>query len=285
MLIRNYSVHIYAAAFFLIFAGCQSNKQKISLPSPQGYDLQNPTVIKLNLALIEISGISFYAKDSTVFAIEDEDGVFSKIYLKNNAQVKNWRFDKAHDYEDLVLFDSTFYVLISNGDIETLQFKGDSMVTNKTKYPGSDKLTNEFESLYYDDSLRQLIMICKDCKDDKKNTVSAWGFNIDSLTYTPGLFSIDASAFKEKLGKEKFKPSAAAINPVTNELYILSSVNKLLVICGRKGNIKEIFNLDPKNFKQPEGITFTPTGDLLISNESADLGPANILIFKRKKKG
>ncbi len=285
MLIRNYPVHIYAAAFFLIFAGCQSNKQKISLPSPQGYDLPNPTIVKLKPALIEISGISFYAKDSTVFAIEDEDGVFSKIYLKNNAQVKNWRFDKAHDYEDLVLFDSTFYVLISNGDIETLQFKGDSMVTNKTKYPGSDKLTNEFESLYYDDSLRQLIMICKDCKDDKKNTVSAWGFNIDSLTYTPGLFSIDASAFKEKLGKEKFKPSAAAINPVTNELYILSSVNKLLVICGRKGNIKEIFNLDPKNFKQPEGITFTPTGDLLISNESADLGPANILIFKRKKKG
>ena len=285
MLTRNYPIHIYAAAFFFIFTGCQANKEKTTHPSPAGYDLQNPTVIKLNSALIEISGISFYAKDSTVFAIEDEDGVFSKIYLNKNAQVKNWRFDKTHDYEDLVLFDSTFYILISNGDIETLQFKGDSMVTTKTKYPGSDKVTNEFESLYYDDSLRLLIMICKDCKDDKKNAVSAWGFNIDSLTYTPDLFSIDESAFKGKLGKEKFKPSAAAINPVTNELYILSSVNKLLVISGRKGNVKDVFDLDPKNFKQPEGITFTPTGDLLISNESADLGPANILIFKRKKKG
>lgn len=284
MRIRNYPIHIYAAAFFFIFTGCQSNKEKKILPSPPQYDLQNPTIIKLNLDLIEISGISFYAKDSTVFAIEDEDGIFSKIYLNKNAQVKNWRFDKAHDYEDLVLVDSTFYILISNGDIETLDFEGDSMVTTKTKYP-RDKVTNEFESLYYDDSLRQLIMICKDCQDDKKNIVSAWGFDIDSLTYTPGLFSIDASAFEEKLGKEKFKPSAAAINPATNELYILSSVNKLLVISGRKGNIKEVFDLDPKNFKQPEGITFTPTGDLLISNESADLGAANILIFKRKKKG
>ncbi len=285
MLIRNYSVHIYAAAFFFILTGCQPKKTKTRLPSPQQYDFQNPTVIKLNQALIEISGISFYPKDSTVFAIEDEDGIFSKIYLNNNTQVKNWRFDKAHDYEDLVLFDSTFYVLISNGDIETLKFTGDSMVTNKTKYPGSVKTTNEFESLYYDDSLRQLIMICKDCQDDKKNVVSAWGFNIDSLTYTPELFSIDASAFKEQLGKEKFKPSAAAINPATNELFILSSVNKLLLISNRRGNIKEVFTLDPKNFKQPEGIAFTPTGDLLISNESADLGPANILIFKRKKKG
>jgi len=49
--------------------------------------------------------------------------------------------------------------------------------------------------------------------------------------------------------------------------------------------VKEVYKLDPKIFKQPEGITFTPTGDLLISNEAALTGAANILIYKRKKKG
>ena len=95
----------------------------------------------------------------------------------------------------------------------------------------------------------------------------------------------DTSREKSTDKKLHFKPSAAAINPVINELYILASVNNLLVTADRKGNVKEVYNLDPKIFKQPEGITFTPTGDLLISNEAALTGAANILIYKRKKKG
>ena len=35
------------------------------------------------------------------------------------------------------------------------------------------------------------------------------------------------------------KPSGAAVNPVTGELYILSSINKLLVVAERNGKIKE----------------------------------------------
>ena len=128
-------------------------------------------------------------------------------------------------------------------------------------------------------------MLCKDCQDDKKKTLSVWTIDLNSLEYTPAAFSIDVVPIDKKLGEDKirFKPSAAGLNPVTNELYILASVNKLLVVADRKGNVKEVYNLDPKIFKQPEGITFTPTGDLLISNEAALTGAANILIYKRKK--
>jgi DNA-binding beta-propeller fold protein YncE len=91
----------------------------------------------------------------------------------------------------------------------------------------------------------------------------------------------------KKLGlpKMKLKPSAAAINPVTNELYILASVNNLLVVTDRQGKFKEVYVLDPGIYKQPEGITFTPAGDMIISNESHETGLANILILKNKKKG
>ncbi len=57
------------------------------------------------------------------------------------------------------------------------------------------------------------------------------------------------------------------------------------MIADNKGNVKEVYELDPVIYKQPEGITFTPWGDLLISNEAAESGNANILIFKSKKKG
>ena len=61
---------------------------------------------------------------------------------------------------------TAFYVLISNGDIESLQFTtGDSVITNKYIFPDANKKKNEFESLYYDDSLQQLVILCKDCED------------------------------------------------------------------------------------------------------------------------
>ena len=72
------------------------------------------------------------------------------------------------------MHDSTFYLLISNGDIETLKFKGDSIIKSKSSISGCKQKTNEFETLYYDNSLG-LVMLCKDCEDDKKKMVTAWG--------------------------------------------------------------------------------------------------------------
>jgi hypothetical protein len=50
-----------------------SNKNKINLPAKE-YDLKYPSILQLNDALLEISGISFYPKDTSVFAISDKNG-------------------------------------------------------------------------------------------------------------------------------------------------------------------------------------------------------------------
>jgi len=43
--------------------------------------------------------------------------------------------------------------------------------------------------------------------------------------------------------------------------------------------------LDPLIYRQPEGIAFTPWGDLLISNEAGDkYGTSTLLILKPRKK-
>jgi hypothetical protein len=63
-------------------------------------------------------------------------------------------------------------------------------------------------------------------------------------------------------------------------LYIVSSINKLLVVTDTNGNLKQAYPLEAELFKQPEGIAFTASGDMLISNEAAGNGSANILIYK-----
>ncbi|HEY8689284.1 MAG TPA: SdiA-regulated domain-containing protein [Chitinophagaceae bacterium] len=264
------------------YEGC--GPDKTGSQSPPGYDLNTPVKITLPIGLDEISGISYYAKDSSVFAEIDEDGMLFKIYMDGSGKIKQWHYDKKHDFEDIVMHDSTFYLLISNGDIETLKFDGDSIIKSKSQFPDASKKANEFETLYYDPSFG-LVMLCKNCEDDKKKVVTAFACKPDSSVYNVA-FQMDVKPIAEKSKEEKFhfKPSAAAINPLTNELYILASVNKLLVVTDRSGNVKNVYTLDPVIFNQPEGITFTPWGDLLISNEKGEEDNATLLIFKPVKK-
>jgi len=251
--------------------------------SPPGYDLTKPFLLKLPVELDEISGVAFYARDSSVFAIGDEFGWLYKIPLTAGKPIRKWKFSSEGDYEDIVMVDKVFYVLQSNGNITAFTFdEHNQVLAQQQQFPSKG---NEFEILYYDPHKFKLILLCKDCETDKKKALTAYWFDLLHKRFDDSS-SINVTAIANMIGEKKikFKPSAAAINPVTDELYILSSVNKLLVITDRNGNPKQAFPIDGSLFKQPEGITFTPEGDMIISNEAADRGVANLLFFKYNKK-
>ena len=251
--------------------------------SPDGYDLTQPIAIKLPLELDEISGVAYYAKDTSLFAIQDESGLLYKIPLNRPQNIEKWKYKKGADYEDVVLLNESFFVLVSNGDIVGVRFLSeDSIQESKFKFP-FDK-GSEFEILFYDATINKLRLICKDCESDKKKYLSGYLFDPVTHEYSEDPVRIDVQSITALLGKDKmkFKPSAAAINPATHELFIISAINKLLVIVDKTGKAKEVHRLDKANFKQPEGLTFSPGGTMFISNEAADIGVANILIFPRK---
>ncbi|NJO24841.1 MAG: hypothetical protein HC867_02185 [Bacteroidia bacterium] len=85
-------------------------------------------------------------------------------------------------------------------------------------------------------------------------------------------FMIDTKKVRALLNDKNLecRPSAAAIHPVLNKLFVLCSVGKVLIICDTEGNVEEAFRLDPAFFPQPEGITFAPNGDMFICNEGQD---------------
>ena len=280
---------IYRKLLLLFFCGmgcfaigCKNKSSDTTYPSPEGYNINKPIVTKLPPMLDEISGISFYPKDKSLFAIHDERGWLYKIYLGNKLKVDKWKYSTGADFEDVAMVDSMFFAIKSNGNIVAFRFaRPDSPLVKTFHLPEKGK--KEFETLYYDSSRQELLMICKDCESDEKNLTSAYAFDYKQMKYLDSpVFVIDAKHIEKKLGDKmpKFKPSAAAINPRTGELFIISSVNKILVVVENTGKVKDVFQLDPILFKQPEGLTFTPEGDLLISNESAGVGPATILLFK-----
>src|SRR6478672_9156366 len=264
----------------LILADSCSSRNSNSYPSPPGYNFSKPYIYKLPTALDEISGLFFYPKDSGIFAIQDEKGWLFKIHLKNPLQIERWKFSNGADYEDLSLVDSTFYVLKSKGVVEKFKFATPDSVSLQSLPISAGK--NEFETLYYDSAKHQLIVICKNCEQDTRKEVSSWAFDMANDSFVPA-FKVETETIKEQLGEDekfRFKPSAAAIHPLTGELYVIASVNRALVILNKDHSVKNAYKINPALFKQPEGLTFTPNGDLIISNEAADKGAADMLIFK-----
>ena len=248
------------------------------------YNFSQPYLINLPPVLDEISGIAYYPKDTSVFAIVDEEALLYKIPLNDASNIQQWAFGKAGDYEDIILKDSIFYILVSNGTIKSLQFVGSDIKTAKYDFiTGEKKSSNEFESMYVDSG--NIVILCKDCEADKKVKTSRFALNIAAAQFNeiqPLHNAAIASMIEDK--KVALKASAAAINPVTNQLYVISAVNKTLYIFDAELNPVEFFELNPKIYKQPEGIAFTPEGDLIISNEVYLEGNPNLLVLKNKKK-
>ena len=47
----------------------------------------------------------------------------------------------------------------------------------------------------------------------------------------------------------KFRPSAAAINPITKDIWVVSSTNDLIVVIDRKGNMKDVYTLESRHIQ------------------------------------
>lgn len=275
-----------ALALLLLLLGCDDAKNSPSngnYKSSERYDIANPTIINLPVELDEISGIAYYPKDTSVFAVVDEIGYLYKIPIMNPKATQRWLFSKPKDFEDIILKDSAFYVMVSDGDIIKLEFNADSIGTSKFGFTeSSSKKVNEFEGMY-DDSTG-FVLICKDCEADSGGKISRFKLNVADSNFSE-YEALDVSSLDGKVEKLKdIKPAAAAINPVTGELYVISSVSKHLLVINKAGEITEVYELNPKIYKQPEGMAFTPAGDLIISNEVFLEGTGTLLILKNKLK-
>ncbi|MFT3705875.1 MAG: SdiA-regulated domain-containing protein [Agriterribacter sp.] len=268
---------------YVCLAGCVSGSPDI--PTPPHYRLDEPEKFLMPESLLEISGIAFHhGKSDTVYAIQDEEGKLFRLAWREKKQT-HIKFGKKGDYEDVTILHDEAIVLKSNGALYFFPLGDediDSTKESKHIFP-----QGEYEGLYADEQSGNIYVLCKNCMADNSKA-SVTGYILqqkDSLQQT-GSFSIDVSAIKDITGKVKrgFRPSGLAQQPLTKEWFIISAVNKLLVITDSNWQVKEVYPLDGKIFNQPEGIAFDNAGNLYISNEGDDLVQGNILKFARQEK-
>lgn len=268
------------------------------------YDFRVPSAkFSLPGVLAEVSGISWYRRD-VLACVQDEKG---SLYLYNLAAgkiVSSYKFSGGGDFEDVVAVVDTIYALRSDGVIFKIDgISGRDVAIEKITTALSPR--NDAEGLTYDRQTNELLIACKgdpnlEQRKEATGMKAVYGFSLqEKKLNTHPRFLIDVKRLSEaeeknwvrkqsiQLGKAlklfgddlDFQPSGIAIHPITDEIYILSHVGKRLVVLDRSGRVVAVELLGRDLFRQPEGICFSPEGDLFISNEG-DGSKANILKFQ-----
>lgn len=247
------------------------------------YDLNFPNrIYTLPDYLEEVSGLTYFDTDQVAMH-NDEKGRVYVFDLNKRIVVQRIRFDGDGDYEGIERINDFIYMVKSNGNLYRFNVNVEGVV-EKIDSPFDSK--NNVEGLGYNSKTNHLLIALKDDGDTPGVKVAGkaiYGYDLlkNEFEKLP-LFSVSHKDLERVLGKDyKFHPSAVAVHPITNEVYVLSAHKRALMVFGTDGKPKNLTDLKRSLFPQPEGITFSPNGDLYISNEMEDEG-GTLLWFKMK---
>jgi len=296
--------HALITGIIIFFISCQSlNQPNSAKENTLAYNINHPkSKLLLKPELEEISGIYYFDKN-TIACIQDENALIYFINTKNGDIIRQLDFGKDGDYEDIAYHEGLFYILKSNGHIYSFSDTWNTKVKAKEiKTPLNSK--NDCEGLFYDESNNNLLIACKgygglkkDKNNDEKKSIFVYDLDKGELQKDP-LFRINPieilkhletnayGRFSRKLansissGSGLFKPSAIAIHPISGHIFVLAHIGKVLLETNSQGEIIHVYQLNPRIFKQAEGLCFDSLGNMYISNEWNGVGQANLLYFE-----
>ena len=279
-------MHFSQILTFLIFVNfqCKPSVEKLENGHfPATYSLNDYSKIVLQSKMKEISGLEWVGK-TQLLAIEDESSVIYSLAPDSGKILDEQKFAKNNDIEDIAWVNNVAWVLQSDGTLYEIT----SPLTKNaktTKYDFPIEKKRDLEAMVVSENGDYLYVFCKSCKwDNGTEEASVFRFNLALKQYESASF---ITLKREEIQKHftnkdkeplEMKPAAVALHPIEKQFYVLSSTDKWLLITDLDFNPIAVYRLNPEIFKQPEGMTFDPEGNMYISNEARG-GEPNILVF------
>jgi len=274
------------------FSGYQN--KEFNLP----YNVSTPdSVYVMPKELTEISALSFQNPDQ-VFTVNDEKALLYSYDLASEKITSKIDFGKRGDYESVACIGNIVYVSESNGNLKVVDVQLGEKI-DELDTPLSSK--NNVEGLCFDESKNQLLIACKgdllkkekgsnargiysyDLANNKFNKDPFRLINLNKESKNLAAFNLGTdhlSKFSSTARLESFAPSAVEINPISKNIFMLSSRGRTMIVMNANKELLGIYFLSSSVFRQPEGIAFNDVGDMFISNEGRSK-KGNILKFAR----
>lgn len=247
--------------------------QNVNLP----YNFEEPSEkYILPDKLKEISGLSYFKNDQLV-CVNDEEGKIFIYDIKEKKIVDKVLFGKDGDYEGVEVVGDEVFVLKSNGKLKGFKI-GEAF---EREINCSEPEVIEYEGLGYDPKSKYLLLVAKERVKEVDDKKMIYAYDFDRKVLFKHIAIPEEQVTDDANGKD-FKPSGIAVHPKTGQTFIITSSGKKLLILSEKGQKDALISLNPKIYRQPEGICFSPDGDLFISSEGKD-GDGYILRFRQNE--
>lgn len=242
---------------------------------------QSPIAVwVLPAELAEISGLTTMP-DGLLLAHDDELGRVGVIDPRKGSLVRRFSLgDRARDdFEGITLVGDTVYMMTSNGVLYRFRAGADGAeVAYETRDTNLGKEC-EFEGVAFDASSSSFVLACK--------TVRVKELQDQLLFYRVSV--VDPSAAPVPLGIplaraiggndwKSLHPSDITVDPATGHYIVIASQERALLEITPAGEVVRSEPLSDRH-KQPEGVTITHDGLLVVSDE-ARKGAASITLYR-----
>lgn len=248
--------------------------------------------VDLTAELREVSGLT-EVDANTVACLQDEAATLYLVNLSDGKIRERHPFGPPGDMEGLTRVGDELFALRSDGLIYRLQPNGHG-------YAAVDSFNlmlahRNIEGLGYDPVDNRVLVAPKDNLKggpelrDKREVFAfdpatyalqmrpALSFSVKQVLRAAKAHGVDIPMRTTDHGKQvpmiKLRMSSIAVQPGTGHYFILSAVDQTLLVLDRNGGYVALYLLDDDLLPKPEGITFQPDGDMLISTEGKNGAP------------
>lgn len=266
------------------------------------FDLNRPSALfVLPAELHEVSALTD-VDARTVACLQDEDATLYLIDAATGRITGKHAFGPPGDMEGLTRTGEEYYALRSDGLVYRMHLgTGSAQVldTFRLRLP-----QDNLEGLGYDERMHRLIIAPKgvakggpedrgqralfayDLSERKLLPEPVMRLSVEDIVVMARDAGIRVPTRTTPKGREvpavKLRFSSVAIDPINDHHYLLSAMDRLLLVVDRNGRFITLHQLDASVFPKPEGITFLPDGTLLINSEGKDARPV-LARFERER--
>lgn len=260
-------------------------KKASNFQKEDGYfDLQHPNSVQtLPMGIQPFSDIALL--DSThLLGLNQESGMMFVYDLNDHSVVPFLSWDMESKIRNISTLDSTLLLVDDAKHIHFLSSPYDS--SSLTTLNLENEQFDPTSVCYHKETNRLFLIASNEERTEGYSNSSIYAYNLNQrkLNAQP-LFSIsgedieafaiqnnlmiarsDLSIMDDTLESMNFTPTAIAVHPKTNEIYILSGSDHSLAVFNQFGEIVNFTTLDKNTFSHPSAMTFKKNGDLVITD-------------------
>lgn len=234
--------------------------------------------------LYRITGFDFIDSRRIVCTQEAVGSIFV-VNIQTKKVEKEIPFGPPGRYESIVLVDKSAF--IASGDGRLFEVANFSSPRISVKEYGTHlTVRQEMSGLCYDKESKRLLVAIRGVEEGSNAYKGIYSFDLASRTMSVNpAIKIDLNdSSLNKINSRKLQslvqPSDIAINGTSANLYICDATKSQLLVLNQRGETKNIYAFPRNKITQPEGIRFTPSGELYVVSSGSKDEQAKLLLVK-----